>query len=578
MLKKFISFYKPHKKLFALDFICAFLMSCCDLFYPIIAKDIINDYVPNKNMRLLLISCAVLLSLYILKEVFGYIVSYYGHTLGVKIQGDMRRAMFVKLQKMPFSYFDEHKTGDIMSRINNDLMDISEFAHHGPEDFFVSAAMLVFSFAILCTINIPLTLIVFAVLPIIIIFTIKLRVTSINAFVKSREENSEINSALENSIAGIRVSRSYTAGEREIEKFDEANEKFKTARNFAYKIMAWFNVGSNFFIDVFYLAVLFIGGIFFFKGSIDVGEYAAFLLYIGLFLAPIRKFITLFEMYQNGVSGFKRYLELLEEPVETESENAVTVNKLNGEIDFKNVSFSYDSVDENEHSEHKVIDNLTLHIEQGKTVALVGPSGAGKTTICNLIPRFYEIDGGKILIDGKDITTLNRVSLRKNIGTVAQDVFLFTGTIRDNIAYGNFEATDSEIIEAAKRANIHDYIMTLPQKYDTFIGERGVKLSGGQKQRVSIARVFLKNPSILILDEATSALDNTTEMMIQESLRELSKNRTSIIVAHRLSTVRNADEIIVLTDEGVIERGSHEELIAKNGMYAELYQSQFKTV
>lgn len=578
MLKKFISFYKPHKKLFALDFICAFLMSCCDLFYPIIAKDIINDYVPNKNMRLLLISCAVLLSLYILKEIFGYIVSYYGHTLGVKIQGDMRRAMFVKLQKMPFSYFDEHKTGDIMSRINNDLMDISEFAHHGPEDFFVSAAMLVFSFAILCTINIPLTLIVFAVLPIIIIFTIKLRVTSINAFVKSREENSEINSALENSIAGIRVSRSYTAGEREIEKFDEANEKFKTARNFAYKIMAWFNVGSNFFIDVFYLAVLFIGGIFFFKGSIDVGEYAAFLLYIGLFLAPIRKFITLFEMYQNGVSGFKRYLELLEEPVETESENAVTVNKLNGEIDFKNVSFSYDSVDENEHSEHKVIDNLTLHIEQGKTVALVGPSGAGKTTICNLIPRFYEIDGGKILIDGKDITTLNRVSLRKNIGTVAQDVFLFTGTIRDNIAYGNFEATDSEIIEAAKRANIHDYIMTLPQKYDTFIGERGVKLSGGQKQRVSIARVFLKNPSILILDEATSALDNTTEMMIQESLRELSKNRTSIIVAHRLSTVRNADEIIVLTDEGVIERGSHEELIAKNGMYAELYQSQFKTV
>lgn len=578
MLKKFISFYKPHKRLFALDFVCAFLMSCCDLFYPIIARNIINDYVPNKNMRLLLISCAVLLSLYIFKEIFGYIVSYYGHTLGVKVQGDMRRKVFVKLQKIPFSYFDEHKTGDIMERINNDLMDISEFAHHGPEDFFVSAAMLIFSFVILCTINVPLTLIVFAVLPIIIFFTLKLRVTSINAFVKSREENSEINSALENSIAGIRVSRSYTAGEREIEKFDEANEKFKTARNFAYKIMAWFNVGSNFFIDLFYLAVLFIGGVFFFKGSIDVGEYAAFLLYIGLFLAPIRKFITLFEMYQNGVSGFKRYLELLEEPVEIEDENAVTVNKLNGEIDFKNVSFSYDSVDENDNSEHKVIDNLTLHIEQGKTVALVGPSGAGKTTICNLIPRFYEIDGGKILIDGNDITTLNRVSLRKNIGTVAQDVFLFTGTIRDNIAYGNFEATDSEIIEAAKRANIHDYIMTLPDKYDTFIGERGVKLSGGQKQRVSIARVFLKNPSILILDEATSALDNTTEMMIQESLRELSKNRTSIIVAHRLSTVRNADEIIVLTDEGVIERGSHDELIEKNGMYAELYNSQFKTV
>lgn len=575
MIKKFISYYKPHRALFALDFVCAFLMACCDLFYPLIARDVINDYVPNKNLRMLLISGAVLLSLYLLKTAFGYIVHYYGHTLGVRMQGDMRREVFTHLQKLPFSYFDENKTGVIMSRINNDLMDISELAHHGPEDLFLSVVMLLASFVILCTINVPLTLIIFALLPAVVIFSVKLRKKMTDAFTESRVENAEINAILENSIAGIRVSRSYTSSKRELEKFDKCNYRFINAKNYAYKVMAWFTTGTTFFTDALYLVVLVAGGLFYYYEIINTGEFAAYLLYISLFLTPIRKFIALFEQYQNGITGFKRFIEIMEQPIEPEDENAIRVDKLDGVIDFEDVTFKYNSSDEDE---RKVINNLSLHIEKGKTVALVGPSGGGKSTVCNLIPRFYELESGRILIDNTDITLFERESLRKNIGTVAQEVFLFTGTIKENIAYGNFDATDEEIISAAKKANIHDYIMSLPDGYDTFIGERGVKLSGGQKQRVSIARVFLKNPSILILDEATSALDNTTELLIEQSLEELSKGRTSIIVAHRLSTVRRADEIIVLTDEGVIERGSHEELLELGGMYAELYKAQFRGI
>lgn len=575
MIRHFIEYYKPHRKLFFADLFFAFLLAVCDLFYPMIAKNIINDYVPNRNLRLLLIWSAVLLGVYLLKAGFNYFVNYYGHIVGVRMQADMRRDVFRRLQRLPFSFFDEHKTGSIMSRIINDLMDISELAHHGPEDLFLSLVMLAASFVILCTINVPLTLIVFWMLPFIIYFSMRLRKNMKEAFTKSREEIAEVNAGLENSIAGIRVTRAYTGAEHEIRKFNRQNQRFVSARSAAYKIMAIFTTGSTLFTDVLYLLVLIAGGIFFFQDRIDAGEFAAYLLYVNSFLNPIKRFVAFFEQYQNGITGFQRFEELMAQQEEAEAPDAVEAEQLAGTIDFDHVSFQYDG-EKGEGSGRYVIQDLSLHIEQGKTVALVGPSGGGKTTLCHLIPRFYEVSEGRILIDGQDIAKLTRTSLRRNIGMVAQDVFLFTGSIRENIAYGNLDATQDEIIAAAKKANIHDYIMSLPDGYDTYIGERGVKLSGGQKQRISIARVFLKNPSILILDEATSALDNATEMLIQESLEELSHGRTSLIVAHRLSTIKNADEIIVFTDEGIQERGTHDSLLARDGIYAQLYRYQFR--
>ena len=488
----------------------------------------------------------------------------------------MRRDVFRRLQKLPFSFYDENKTGSIMSRIINDLMDISELAHHGPEDLFLSLVMLVASFAILCTINVPLTLIIFLTLPFIIYFSMRLRKNMKAAFTKSREEIAEVNAGLENSIAGIRVTRAYTGAEHETWKFERQNQRFVSARSAAYKIMAVFTTGSTLFTDVLYLLVLVAGGLFFFQDRIDAGEFAAYLLYVNSFLNPIKRFVAFFEQYQNGITGFQRFEELMAQEEEREEPNASDVHQLAGAIDFDHVSFQYEGEKE-EGSGRYIIQDLSLHIDQGKTVALVGPSGGGKTTLCHLIPRFYEVSEGRILIDGQDIKKMTRTSLRRNIGMVAQDVFLFTGTIRENIAYGNLDASQEELIAAAKKANIHDYIMSLPEGYDTYIGERGVKLSGGQKQRISIARVFLKNPSILILDEATSALDNATEMLIQESLEELSRGRTSLIVAHRLSTIKNADEIIVFTDEAIQERGTHDSLLAQDGIYAQLYRYQFRT-
>ena len=574
MLKKFISYYKPHKKLFIADMFCALIVAVCDLFYPTITENIINDYVPNQNLRLLLVWAGVLLGIYILKAGLNYFIQYYGHIVGVRMQADMRRDMFKRLQKLPFSFFDEHKTGSIMSRIINDLMDISELAHHGPEDLFLSVVMLVGSFAMLARINFLLTLIIFALIPFIVFFAIKLRRRMSRAFTRTREEIAEVNANLENAIAGIRVSRSYTSGEHETEKFNYYNDRFQAARGESYKVMGIFFSGMGFFTDVMYLVVLVAGGLFFFYGKIDVGQFAAYLLYINMFLKPINKLISFYEQLQNGMTGFERFQQIMAENEEPEAANAKVLASVRGAIDFDKVSFGYEGDGDN--PDNMVIQDLTLHIEPGRTVALVGPSGGGKTTLCHLIPRFYEVTEGTVSIDGQDITTLTRESLRKNIGMVAQDVFLFTGTIRENIAYGDLDASEAQIIEAAKKANIHDYIMTLPDGYDTYIGERGVKLSGGQKQRVSIARVFLKNPSILILDEATSALDNATEMLIQGALERLAEGRTSIIVAHRLSTIKNADEIIVLTDEGIKERGTHAELLAKNGIYADLYQYQFR--
>ena len=569
MLKSFIHYYKPHWKLFVFDMVCALVAASCDLMYPVISRNIINTYIPDKNLRLILTWCVALLVIYLVQAIMQYFMQYQGHVVGVRMQADMRRDVFEHLQKLPFSYFDEHKTGVIMSRIVNDLMDISEFAHHGPEDLFISLVSVVGSFIILCTINIPLTLITFAVLPFLILFVVKKRTAMTIAFRKNRSEIAEVNASLENSIAGVRVARAFTGEQEEAKKFDENNQRYVTVRERAYRVMAEFFSGTNFLTSLMNVVVLTGGGYCVYRGVINVGDMVAYMLFINMFVNPIKKLIQFVEMFQNAITGYTRFQELMNIEVEQEEPDAVDLKDVRGEITFDNVSFQY-----NEGKE--VLSNISMTFPQGEMVAIVGPSGGGKTTLCHLIPRFYEITQGSICIDGQDIRKVTRRSLRSKIGIVQQDVFLFTGTIFDNIAYGKLGASREEVYEAAKKANIHDYIMSLPEGYDTFVGERGVKLSGGQKQRISIARVFLKNPPILILDEATSALDNVTENYIQDSLDELCKNRTTIVVAHRLSTIKNADEIIVMDRDGIQERGTHTQLLEKdNGIYRELYEAQF---
>lgn len=569
MLKSFIHYYKPHWKLFVFDMVCALVAASCDLMYPVISRNIINTYIPDKNLRLILTWCVALLVIYLVQAIMQYFMQYQGHVVGVRMQADIRRDVFEHLQKLPFSYFDEHKTGVIMSRIVNDLMDISEFAHHGPEDLFISLVSVVGSFIILCTINIPLTLITFAVLPFLILFVVKKRTAMTIAFRKNRIEIAEVNASLENSIAGVRVARAFTGEQEEAKKFDENNQRYVTVRERAYRVMAEFFSGTNFLTSLMNVVVLTGGGYCVYRGVISVGDMVAYMLFINMFVNPIKKLIQFVEMFQNAITGYTRFQELMNIEVEQEEPDAVDLKDVRGEITFDNVSFQYDEGKE-------VLSNISMTFPQGEMVAIVGPSGGGKTTLCHLIPRFYEITQGSICIDGQDIRKVTRRSLRSKIGIVQQDVFLFTGTIFDNIAYGKLGASREEVYEAAKKANIHDYIMSLPEGYDTFVGERGVKLSGGQKQRISIARVFLKNPPILILDEATSALDNVTENYIQDSLDELCKNRTTIVVAHRLSTIKNADEIIVMDRDGIQERGTHTQLLEKdNGIYRELYEAQF---
>ena len=569
MLKSFIHYYKPHWKLFVFDMVCALVAASCDLMYPVISRNIINTYIPDKNLRLILTWCVALLVIYLVQAIMQYFMQYQGHVVGVRMQADMRRDVFEHLQKLPFSYFDEHKTGVIMSRIVNDLMDISEFAHHGPEDLFISLVSVVGSFIILCTINIPLTLITFAVLPFLILFVVKKRTAMTIASRKNRIEIAEVNASLENSIAGVRVARAFTGEQEEAKKFDENNQRYVTVRERAYRVMAEFFSGTNFLTSLMNVVVLTGGGYCVYRGVINVGDMVAYMLFINMFVNPIKKLIQFVEMFQNAITGYTRFQELMNIEVEQEEPDAVDLKDVRGEITFDNVSFQYDEGKE-------VLSNISMTFPQGEMVAIVGPSGGGKTTLCHLIPRFYEITQGSICIDGQDIRKVTRRSLRSKIGIVQQDVFLFTGTIFDNIAYGKLGASREEVYEAAKKANIHDYIMSLPEGYDTFVGERGVKLSGGQKQRISIARVFLKNPPILILDEATSALDNVTENYIQDSLDELCKNRTTIVVAHRLSTIKNADEIIVMDRDGIQERGTHTQLLEKdNGIYRELYEAQF---
>ena len=484
------------------------------------------------------------------------------------MQADMRTEVFAHLQKLPFSYFDNNKTGTVMSRITNDLMDISELAHHGPEDLFLSIILLCGSFAIMATINIWLTLIIFAFIPAIVIFSAKKRMKMSEAFTQTRVEIGEINANLENSISGIRVSKAYNSEQYEREHFEIGNQRFVRARAKAYRAMAEFFSGTSFLTDLIYVVVLLTGGLFCLYDQIDFGDFTAFILFVNIFMNPVKRLISFVEQLQNGMSGFTRFCEIMDEEPEKDEADAVDISHVKGEICFNDVSFAYGD-------EKKVLSHLSFVAEPGQTLALVGPSGGGKTTICHIIPRFYEIDSGVVTLDGRDIRSFTRKSLRENIGIVAQDVFLFNSTIYDNIAYGRPDATEEEVFKAAKQAKIDAFISSLPNGYNTIVGERGVKLSGGQKQRISIARMFLKNPSVLILDEATSALDNTTELEIQKSLEELCRGRTTIVVAHRLSTVKNADRIIVITDKGIVESGTHETLLNKNGIYSELYRSQF---
>ncbi len=570
MIRKFLRYYIPHKKLFAADMFCAFLVAVCNMFYPMITRNIINDLIPNRNLQLMAFWFAALLGIYILKYFLNFFIQYQGHVMGVRIQLDIRRDAFDHLQRLPFSFFDKTKTGTIMSRIINDTMEISELAHHGPEDIFISGIMLVGSFVLLCRMNVLLTVIIFAFVPVLLVFAIRKRRRLSEASMRTRVEVGEVNASLENSISGVRVSRAYEYSEHEAEKFRLGSEAYASARSIYYKRMAEFFSGTGLLMDLLMLITIAAGGIFTYYGQITVADFAAYLLFVGLFTEPLKKLINFTEQLQNGITGFARIQELLAEEPEQDSPNAQVLERPKGEIIFENVTFRYHDGKE----EGNVLSNLNLTIHAGETVALVGPSGGGKSTLCHLIPRFYELDGGRILLDGVDIRDYTRLSLRRQIGVVQQDTFLFTSTIRDNIAYGNFSATEEEIRQAAKLASIDEYIESLPNGYDTFIGERGVMLSGGQRQRISIARIFLKNPPVLILDEATSALDNTTEAQIQQALDQLSIGRTTLVVAHRLSTIRNVDKIVVLTEQGIAEIGTHQELIDKQGIYYSLWNTQ----
>ena len=569
MLKRFLSYYKPHKKIFAMDMAASLLVSLIAIVYPVVTRRMLNDLIPNRQYRMVVVFGVALLGLYFVRLLLNYFIQYYGHVMGVKMQAQMRSELFKKLETLPYKFYDTHETGKLMSRMTNDLMDISELAHHGPENLLISGVSVIASFIYLSSINLWLTLIVFACVPFLILVAMLLRGKMRDAFQRSRQSVAQINASLEGSISGIRVTKAFNNAERELEKFEVGNGQFVEARKDAYKAMGRFHSTTTFITDIFNVIVLIAGGFFLYNGAIGFGDYSAFIVSINLFIGPVMTMINFMEMYQNASTGFERFVEIMDEEPEKDAEGAEDAGALEGHIELCTVSYSYDETKE-------VLSGVSLDVKKGQTFALVGPSGGGKTTICHLIPNFYKIEAGEIKIDGRNINEFTAASLRRNIGIVQQDIYLFNSTIRDNILYGRLDATEEEMIVAAKRANIHDYIMTLEKGYDTEIGERGVRLSGGQKQRLSIARVFLKNPPILILDEATSALDNTTEILIQSALDELCRGRTTIVVAHRLSTIKNADRIAVVSGGKIVEEGSHEELLAQNGEYAKLYELQFR--
>ena len=572
MIRRFLKYYKPHIPLFIFDMVSAVIVAVCNLFYPTIAKNMINGFGGGITIDVVFMNAALLLGIYIIKAIFQYVIGHWGHIIGVRMQADMRRDLFEKYERLPYNFFDEHKTGDLMSRLTSDLFEVSELAHHGPENLLLATLMLIGSFIILSGINLTLTLIMFAVVPFIVLFSVISRRKMRGAMNAGRRQMAVVNTVLETSIGGIRETKAYAMEEGELHRFEGANRLFAKYRSEAMKHLGVFDAVMQFLSDILYLVVIFIGGIFLVNGEIDAGEFAAFTLYISMFLTPIHRFVALFEQLQEGMSGFVRFVQILDTPDE-EDLGQIELSEIRGEIRFENVTFSYTSEGA---EKDPVIKNLTLDVAPGKMLALVGPSGGGKTTICNLIPRFYSIEDGKITLDGIDTRDIKLKSLRSAIGIVSQTVFLFDGTIKENITYGKLDATPEEIIEAAKMANIHDFIMTLDKGYDTEVGERGVKLSGGQRQRIAIARVFLKNPKLLILDEATSALDNATEMQVQSALEKLSVGRTVIVVAHRLSTVKSSDRIVVMDERGIVEEGTHDELIAKEGEYYKLYQYQFR--
>ncbi len=570
MIKEFIRYYRPHKKLFFIDLLCAFLISASDLVFPMVTRRFINDFIPNRDLAMIIRFGFILLVLYGVRYFLDYVVGYWGHVLGVRMEYDMRRDMFNQLQRMSFSYYDDTKTGQIMSRLVNDLNEISELAHHGPEDLFISTIMLSGSFVLLLGINVPLTLIVFSVIPFLVWFTMSFNKRMRQSFQDLRVSLGEINANLEDAISGIRVVKSFTNEEFEKERFDYGNNQFKVLRGKSVRYLGIFGGGISFFANLLNLMALVFGGYFVYLGQIDIADLAAFILFMGLMISPVRRLAQFAELFQRGMAGFRRFSEVMALSPEIEDKpDAFPLTDVKGEVTFRDVTFKYKD------NQEQVLANVNLSVEAGETIALVGPSGAGKTTLCSLIPRFYEVASGQILVDGQNIQDVTLESLRSNIGIVQQDVFLFSGSILENIAYGKLDATREEVIEAARLANAHDFIMDTPNGYDTNIGERGVKLSGGQKQRISIARMFLKNPAILILDEATSSLDNQSERIIQQSIERLARGRTTFIIAHRLATIRNAKRIVVLVPGGIAEEGTHDELIHKEGVYADLYQTQF---
>lgn len=574
VMKKFIRYYKPYKVIFFLDMICALLISLIDLAFPQILNYLNRTlYLDTKAaiLQSLWILAGGLIIMYGIRSYCRYYVSGKGHIMGARMESDMRQDLFDHYERLSFSYYDRNNTGEMMSKLISDLFEIAEFAHHGPENLFISLLKICGSFLMLFLIHVPLTLILLAVTLIMLVFTYTQNQRMQETFSDNRKKIAGVNANLQDSLAGIRVVKSFANEDIERKKFSHSNQLFLQSKENNYNIMGVFYGGNSFFQGLLYITILVAGGYFVAMGTLEPVALATYALYINIFVSPLEILIEFTEMFQKGFSGFKRFLEVIEtEPEIINAPNAVNLENVNGVIDYEHVTFTYDETEE------AVLQDINIHIDAGKSIALVGPSGGGKSTICSLLPRFYDVKSGSIKIDGQDVRELTLESLRKAIGIVQQDVYLFTGSIKENIAYGKPGASDEEIIEAAKKANIHDFIMGLPDGYDTFVGERGTRLSGGQKQRISIARVFLKDPRILILDEATSALDNESERHIQKSLEELAKNRTTITIAHRLSTIRNADEIIVISENGLEERGDHDALMKRNGVYAKYYSLQFE--
>lgn len=573
-LKRFIHYYGPYKAVFFLDLLCATIISLVDLAYPQILRTLTNTLFTEDApaiLRALPPIAIALFVMYLVQSLCKYYVSYQGHMMGANMERDMRQQLFDHYEKLSFSYYDQNNSGQMMSKLVSDLFDIAEFAHHGPENLFISLIKIIGSFTFLFLINwrlaIPLSLLVVCMF----LFSLSQNKRMQTTFMENRRKIGDVNSSLQDTLAGIRVVQSFANEEVERKKFYKSNHAFLLSKDANYRCMGNFMGWNLFFQGMMYLVTLTFGGYLIAKGQMQVGDLAMYSLYIGIFISPIQILVELTEMIQKGLSGFRRFLDVMEtEPEIQDAPDAKELENVKGHVSYEDVSFHYSDDDT------LVLSHVSFDIPAGKSIALVGPSGGGKTTICSLLPRFYDVTGGRVTIDGQDVRSLTKKSLRSQIGSVQQDVYLFCGTIRENIAYGKPDATMEEIIEAAKKANIHEFIQELPDGYDTFAGERGTRLSGGQKQRISIARVFLKNPPVLILDEATSALDNESERRIQKSLEELAKNRTTITIAHRLSTIRNADEILVVTEDGIAERGTHKELLLKDGIYAHYYKMQFE--